>query len=86
MIQCLSFYGCPISRNIMSARVICVVTNGKIFLCLSNIPVCVCVHAHACAHAHTCAGMCQIFLSLFFIHLSRDTDVCTPWLLQMMLN
>ena len=50
MIQCLSFYGWLISLNIMSAGVICVVKNGKIFLGLNNIPVCVCALTHMRKH------------------------------------
>ena len=59
MIQCLSFYDWLISLNIMSARVICVVTNGKIFLCLNNILLCVCVCVCVCARACACTHMCR---------------------------
>ena len=81
MIQCLSFCGCLISLNIMSARVICVVTNGKIFLCLNNIPLCVCVcvcvfaRMHMHTHVQACARFsCPCFSFIFpgtlmFVHL-----------------
>ena len=75
MIQCLSFYDWLISLNIMSARVICVVTNGKIFLCLNNILlcVCVCVCVRACMCMHTHVQACARFSCPYFSFIFPGT-------------